>query len=159
MIIADLLAAVRNDRSNLVRLLDKWSLKMETQGSNHGGGAERIRKILHSGPLRSWLHFGHLTSIERRRPAKPSIIVEIQISAQTWTSIAILCNPKMGPSRPSQLSRASKPRGRFGIIFRVENEQGDAPVEVQMKTKTLAGLAVGWPRASTAVFFCPWLGA
>ena len=44
MIIADLLAAVRNDRSNLVRLLDKWSLKWKHKGRTTAVGPNAFEK-------------------------------------------------------------------------------------------------------------------
>ena len=64
-----------------------------------------------------------------------------RFQGKTWTSIAILCNPKIGLHR-DLLNLKGHPNhaitlGSFtgGRVW-IEDEKGDAPAEVQMKTKT-----------------------
>ena len=152
MIIADLLAAVRNDRSNLVRLLDKWSLKWKHKGRTTAVGPNAFEKYCTLGL------YGHgcISGISRASNEE-----DLQ-SRQSFLKSRFPC--KLG--LPSRFFAIRKWDHRDLLNFQGHPNHAVAlgsfsglKMNKAMKTKTLAGLAVGWPRASTAVFFCPWLGA
>ena len=79
-----------------------------------------------------------------KAPAEPSnYFLRTRFPGKTWTSIAILCNPKMGLHR-DLLNLRGHPNhaitlGSFtgGRVW-IEDENGDAPAEVQMKSKIRA---------------------
>ena len=143
----DLLAAAVHSEpteANLVHLLDGWSSKWKHKGRTRAVGPGAYKKYC---TLALYAH-GGISGISRasdNENARTAInhFLKKKFPGKTWTSIAILHNPKMGLHR-DLLNLRGHPNhaitlGSFtgGRVW-VENENGDVPAEVQMKTKTRA---------------------
>ena len=141
-----LAAAVHSDPSeaNLVHLLDEWSSIWKRKGRTRAVGPGACEKYC---TLGLYAH-GGVSGISRASDHEDACkavnhFLRNRFPGKTWTSIAILCNPKMGLHR-DLLNLKGHPNhaitlGSFtgGRVW-VENENGDAPAEVQLRTKTRA---------------------
>ena len=128
--------------ANLVHLLDEWSSKWKRKGRIRAIGPDAFEKYC---TLGFYAH-GGVSGISRASANEDACravnyFLKMKFPGKTWTSIAILCNPKMGVHR-DLLNLRGHPNhaitlGSFigGRVW-VEDENGDAPAEVLMKTKT-----------------------
>ena len=125
----------------MVRLLDEWSLKWKHKGRTRAVGLGAYEKYCTPG---LYAH-GGTSGISRASNDENACrainhFLRARFPGKTWTSIAILCNPKMGLHR-DLLNLRGHPNhavalGSFtgGRVW-VEDENGDAAEEVNMKTK------------------------
>ena len=125
----------------MVRLLDEWSLKWKHKGRTRAVGPGAYEKYC---ALGLYAH-GGISGISRASNDENACrainhFLRARFPGKTWTSIAILCNPKMGLHR-DLLNLKGHPNhavtlGAFtgGRVW-VEDENGDAAEEVNMKTK------------------------
>ena len=141
-----LAAAVHSEpnEANLVHLLDEWSTKWKYKGRTRAVGPGAYEKYC---TLGLFAH-GGISGISRassneKACAAVNHFLRNRFPGKTWTSIAVLRNPKVGLHR-DLLNLKGHPNhaitlGSFtgGRVW-VEDENGDIPAEVQMKTKTRA---------------------
>ena len=102
---------------------------METQG-----------QILHSGTLRTVAGISRASNDEEICRAINHFLRN-RFPRKTWTSIAILCNPKMGLHRDllnlkGHMNHAITLGSFSGGRVWVEDENGSFPAEVKLRTKT-----------------------
>ena len=137
-------AAVHQDPSeaSLVLLLDAWSLGWKHKGRVRAVGPDAYEKYC---TLGLYAH-GSISGITRTSNDEDvcravNHFLKSRFPGKTWTSIAILCNSKMGLHRDLMnlkghmnhvLTLGSFSRGQVWV----EDENGDAPEKVEMKTKT-----------------------
>ena len=144
---AELLAAavhLEPTEANLVLLLDEWSTKWKHKGRTRAVGPGAYEKYC---TLGLYAH-GGISGISRASNDESACravnhFLRSRFPGKTWTSIAILCNPKMGLHRDLLNLRGHSnyaiTLGSFtgGRVW-IEDENGDAPAEVQMKSKIRA---------------------
>ena len=130
--------------ANLVQLLDAWSLEWKHKGRVRAVGPGAFEKYC---TLGLYAH-GGISGISRASNAEdacPTVnhFLKSRFPGKTWTSIAILCNPKMGLHRDltnlkGHMNHAITLGSFSGGRVWVEDENGDAPEKVEMKTRTRA---------------------
>ena len=125
----------------MVRLLDEWSLKWKHKGRTRAVGPGAYEKYC---TLGLYAH-GGISGISRASNDENACrainhFLRARFPGKTWTSIAILCNPKMGLHR-DLLNLKGHPNhavtlGAFtgGRVW-VEDENGDAAEEVRMTAR------------------------
>ena len=139
-------AAVHQDPSeaSLVLLLDAWSLGWKHKGRVRAVGPGAYEKYC---TLGLYAH-GGISGITRASNDEDACravnhFLKSRFPGKTWTSIAILRNPKMGLHRDlmnlkGHMNHALTLGSFSGGRVWVEDENGDAPEKVEMKTKTRA---------------------
>ena len=117
---AELAAAVHSEptEANLVLLLDEWSTKWKHKGRTRAVGPGAYEKYC---TLGLYAH-GGISGISRASNDESACravnhFFRSRFPGKTWTSIAILCNPKNGSSsRSSEFKRTSQSRDHSGFI-------------------------------------------
>ena len=139
-------AAVWQDPSeaSLVQLLDACLLDGSTRDEFEAVGPGAYEKYC---TLGLYAHGGisGITRASNDEDACQAVnhFLKSRFPGKTWTSIAILCNPKMGLHRDlmnlkDHMNHAVTLGSFSGGRVWVEDENGDASEKVQMKTKTRA---------------------
>ena len=138
-----LTAAVHREptEASLVRLLDEWSSKWKHKGRTRAVGPGAYQKYC---TLGLYAH-GPISGISRASNDEDDCravnhFLRSRFPGKTWTSIAILCNPKMGLHRDlmnleGHLNHALTLGSFSGGRVWVENENGNASEQVQVRTK------------------------
>ena len=130
--------------ANLVQLLDAWSLGWKHKRRVRAVGPGAFEKYC---TLGLYAH-GGISGISRASNDENACravnhFLKSRFPSRTWTSVAILCNPKMGLHRDlmnlkGHMNHAITLGSFCGGRVWVEDENGDAPEKVEMKTKTRA---------------------
>ena len=128
--------------ANLVHLLDRWSCKWKHRGRTRQIGPGAFEKYA---TLGLYAH-GGIAGISRATDdeeicAAVNHFLRNRFPGKTWTSIAILCNPKMGLHRDllnlkGHMNHAITLGSFSGGRVWVEDENGSFPAEVKLRTKT-----------------------
>ena len=128
--------------ANLVHLLDRWSCKWKRRGRTREVGPGAFEKYC---TLGLYAH-GGIAGISRASDDEEicravNHFLRNRFPRKTWTSIAILCNPKMGLHRDllnlkGHMNHAITLGSFSGGRVWVEDETGSFPAEVKLRTKT-----------------------
>ena len=128
--------------ANLVHLLDRWSCKWKHKGRTRQIGPGAFDKYA---TLGLYAH-GGIAGISRASDDDEicravNHFLRNRFPRKTWTSIAILCNPKMGLHRDlmnlkEHMNHAITLGSFSGGRVWVEDKNGSFPAEVKLRTKT-----------------------